>query len=179
MNKNNYSDPEWSRKTDSFWARVSKSRDGCWEWTGAKNKYGYGVICAHRDGAVLRKMAHRFSYELSVGAIPAGLLVCHKCDNRSCVRPSHLFIGSHFDNTADMMAKGRHVKGMTHLRKIGVDGKYPKGEAHKWSKLKAKQVVRIRALGQTIPAARIAKKFGVTTSLISLILRRKIWRCVP
>ena len=70
---------------DRFWARVVKG-DGCWLWSGATNDHGYGQL--HRDRRTV--YAHRFSYELAVGPIPAGLQIDHLCRNRSCVRPHHL-----------------------------------------------------------------------------------------
>ena len=88
-----------------FWARVQKS-DGCWEWTGARTRGGYGVMAipSFRKGPV---HAHRVSYRVSHGPIPAGMCVMHACDNRICVNPAHLRLGTHTDNMQDMVGKGR------------------------------------------------------------------------
>lgn len=91
-----------------FWAKVRKS-EGCWEWTAALHDSGYGIIgLGGRDAGVGR--AHRVSYELAFGPIPPGLFVCHRCDNRKCVRPDHLFLGTNQENVDDMVAKGRNAR---------------------------------------------------------------------
>lgn len=93
-----------SLATDRFWSKVDQSGD-CWEWTAAANRQGYGKFKARSYVLV---PAHRHSWELANGPIPAGMYVCHRCDNPRCVRPDHLFLGTHQDNVTDMMAKGRH-----------------------------------------------------------------------
>lgn len=82
---------------------IDESR-GCWEWTGYRNTLGYGRV--RIEGK--KELAHRVSYALFVGPITDSLLVCHHCDNPSCINPSHLFLGTNSDNFRDMSAKGRH-----------------------------------------------------------------------
>lgn len=76
--------------------------NGCWEWQYAVGTHGYGVLSRGR-------LAHRLAYELFIGPVPIGNIVCHTCDNRKCCNPEHLFLGTHSDNTQDMIRKGRHV----------------------------------------------------------------------
>lgn len=85
------------------------SKTGCWEWIGAKAGKGYGFI--KRPGERKQIYAHRLSWLIHFGAIPDGILVCHTCDNVSCVRPTHLFLGTAEDNLQDMKAKDRHLHG--------------------------------------------------------------------
>jgi len=82
--------------------------DDCWIWTGGRNNIGYGMV---RDGAKMRTV-HRVAAEMA-GKIPQpGQIVCHTCDNKLCFNPAHLWIGTHKENTQDMMSKGRHYTPM-------------------------------------------------------------------
>lgn len=86
-------------------ARSEPTSNGCTLFVGGLSPKGYGVL---RDGGKT-KLAHRVAYELHVGEIPAGLFVCHSCDNPRCIQPTHLFLGTNGDNVRDMMQKGRGV----------------------------------------------------------------------
>ena len=95
MDINNISSDEISR----FWSKVDiKEKDDCWIWTAGTVKGGYGLFGCQ---------AHRIAYTLSVGPIPEGLEVLHKCDNPPCCNPNHLFTGTQQDNIKDMDSKGR------------------------------------------------------------------------
>lgn len=86
-----------------FWKNVSKTKT-CWIWKGSLISQGYGAI--HVNGKTVK--AHRFSYELHKGPIPAGLLACHSCNNRACVNPNHIYAGTHQENSRDMVRSNRH-----------------------------------------------------------------------
>jgi hypothetical protein len=110
---------------DRFLEKVDRSGD-CWIWTSSiRGKSGYGAFKV--DGKVLN--AHRFSYELFVGPIPEGDLICHTCDNRRCVNPSHLFVGTYKDNHSDGVNKGRIINGWNteKLKKHPSRGAYLRG----------------------------------------------------
>lgn len=143
---------------ERFWAKVNVAGpDDCWEWTACKSRYG---IIRHFGKNM---SAHRVSWQINIGLIPEGMLVCHKCDNPICVNPNHLFVGTWADNHSDMHAKMRH--------------KY--GEDHHKSKLTESDVVSIRAAvenGST--KAALARRYGVSDAQIGHIVRRKHWRHV-
>lgn len=92
---------------ERFWSKVEKGPD-CWDWQASLMQRGYGQFTVR--GVPFR--AHRFSWTISNGHPPDGMMVCHSCDNRRCVRPSHLFLGSALDNHDDMAGKGRRVSAM-------------------------------------------------------------------
>lgn len=95
---------------DRFMQFVSpEPNSGCWLWLGYTNHRGYGRfgVGSITDGSSRMDMAHRISYQLHRGEIPAGFFVCHRCDTPSCVNPDHLFLGSRQDNATDMATKNR------------------------------------------------------------------------
>ena len=150
---------------ERFWSKVCKTNDdaGCWEWTASKTRLGYGQFkVGGRKGKMLK--AHRVSYDLYRGEI-GDLCVLHRCDNRACVRPDHLFLGTQLDNMSDREAKGR---GGQKLRR---------GEGNGRAKLTCEQVLAIRnrhAVGD-VSMTRMADEFGVSKTHISHILHRKTW----
>lgn len=146
---------------ERFWSYVQKS-EGCWTWTGADRGNGYGCLKVHRK--VLS--THCISFALHFGEIEPGLIVCHACDNRRCVRPDHLFAGTPAANFHDMAAKGR--------RNIAC------GEQTSASKLTAVQVEQIYLLRRDdrITVRELARMFGVGTRCIDRIVYGKGWRHV-
>ena len=149
--------------TDRFWAKVDiRSDNECWVWT-ASQRRGYGVLNIHG----IPRLAHRVSYALNVGSIPDELLVCHRCDNPSCVNPDHLFLGTVQDNADDCKMKGRESH-------AGLQG-----EAHGMAKLSAIEVLEIRRLSSSgWQRKQVASHFNVSRSTVNQIVRRKTWRSI-
>ena len=149
---------------ERFWARVERG-DGCWEWRGTRRRDGYGQLMV--NGKLIR--AHRLAYELSVGPIPPGLSVCHRCDNPPCVRPDHLWLGSRAENLADMTAKGRRRHFM---------GRPQAGSLNHNAKLTEDDIRVMRLMASQYTQRAIAERFGIGRANVSLIIRGKTWRHV-
>jgi hypothetical protein len=144
---------------DRFELYISlEPNSGCWLWTGHVGWGGYG----HFNWAKGKPIkAPRASWELFIGKIPDGMHVLHTCDNRCCVNPDHLFLGTNNDNVADKVAKGRQSK----------------GERSSLAKLNAALVNEIRNSSETDRA--IGQRLGIGKSTINLVRQRKAWRHIP
>ena len=132
----------------------------CWTWLAAKNAKGYGKFLFNGENS----LAHRVSCTLHNIKIPSGMCACHKCDNRACVNPEHIFIGTILDNTMDMVKKGRQRGG---------NGLY--GETNKQSKITEDDVKYIRNHPNT-PLPKLAEKFNVGKGNIWMIRHNKTWK---
>lgn len=144
---------------DDFWRYVEKGGE-CWLWTGWRGSFGYGQFARRDAGTLSVRLAHRVSYEMAYGTIPAGKNVRHLCDEPACVRPEHLTLGTQRQNMSDMVERGRQAK----------------GERHGAAKLSEEDVRAIRASPST--GAQLAKRYGVTEATISHIRVGKHWKHV-
>jgi hypothetical protein len=147
---------EW---IDSFWSLVSKT-DDCWNWQGRLDRDGYGNY-RHANGG---PRVHRISWTLSNGLIPPGLFVCHHCDNRRCVNPSHLFLGTSRDNTADRHQKRRDMHGEGHYKAV----------------LTERDVILMRVLYRTGcgTVRQLSQRFGVSFATAREAIRGISWKHV-
>lgn len=150
-----------ANKPEDIWKSVNKKGDdGCWEWVGYKNKDGYGRM------KVDYKMyhVHRIVYELTYGPIPDGLLICHRCNNRSCCNPNHLYLGTQKDNMEQCVFEGRLKTSF--------------GEKHGQSKLNEKDVKKIKELYNTKNYSQrcLGKLFNISHSEISRIINNQVWK---
>lgn len=136
-----------------LWDKVDVGGPGeCWLWTGAKNKDGYGSVGM---GNGKTELAHRAVWLELVGSIPAGKYVLHTCDNPSCVRPDHLWLGTQADNVADCARKGRRnqsrIRKLTPNQRLAIAMAYANGN---------------------ITQDKLASLYGVSQATISYIVRR-------
>jgi len=145
--------------SDRFWSKVDKNGpllidSRCWIWTAGKNSKGYGAIKV--DGRMV--YAHRLSYEMANGAVE--ICVLHRCDNRVCCNPEHLFVGTSADNCCDRHEKNRDARGVTN-GKAKLDPESVRG------------IRRLRRDGLTLVL--IAEQFNVCFSTVGLVCRGEIW----
>jgi hypothetical protein len=142
---------------ERFYSKFNVNEDnGCWEWIANKLPKGYGRFKENDTS----KVAHRVSYEMHIGHIKEGMIICHHCDNPPCVNPFHLFMGTHKDNVIDKKSKGRDII----------------GEKNGRSKLTEKDIPVIRRLlASKIRQVDIAKQFGLANRTISAINTGHTW----
>jgi hypothetical protein len=139
--------------------RRSADPDACWEWTGAENNKGYGIIVVRGR----RWSTHRYSWFIHKGPIPDGMQVCHTCDNPPCVNPDHLFLGTHAENLQDASRKGRMHPGSRH------------GMA-RLSEADVQWIRRLHLMGES--GTSIAGRFEVHPNTIYSVLKGQSWRHV-
>lgn len=147
------SDPRFSQK-------IHETDSGCWEYTGVTGEGGYGYV--RRRPRQLR--AHRYAWELVNGSVPDGMFVCHRCDNRKCCNPDHLFLGTHRDNMDDMIGKGR-------LRTHAQDGENNGNSRLDWETVQ--KIRELYAIGAS--QMQIGKMYGISNSSVHLIVHHKTW----
>lgn len=147
-------------KIDQFSKYVcTEPNTGCWLWVGALDYDGYGICSTHYINGKKFSKAHRASFVTHKGDFDSALLVCHSCDNPSCVNPYHLFLGNHLDNVQDCVKKNRRHKGAKH------------------SKLNPSQVLEIRHRykNELCTHEDLSKEYAVCRQTITSVLSRKNW----
>ncbi len=153
----------YANKPEDVWKRINKKSDEeCWNWIGVISKTGYG----HMRINYKHHLVHRIVYKEICGSIPEGMCVLHKCDNRSCCNPKHLYIGTYKDNSCDMINRGRKASQI--------------GEKNNASKLTNEEINQIKFLFSTGKyfQKELGKMFGVTQSNISCIVRDVTWKFI-
>ena len=153
-----HSTPQDLQRFDRLWIPVTES--GCWLWLGGCDNDGDGKAKVNRKHI----RAHRWSWMLHRGEIPAGLHVLHHCDVTCCVNPGHLFLGTNLENDQDKRQKGRE-----YVLEV------MKGEAHPHAVLTEAEVLEIRSLRGKVRQVDLAVRYGVHHSHISRVQRGKFW----
>lgn len=149
----------WEKRFERHYERLSDEE--CWTWRSSLSSAGYGRF--RLDGKA--RIASRIAYEIANGPIPAGMCVLHSCDNRACVNPSHLRVGSHQENMDDRNSKGRASGGSL------------RGDRHPKSKISREQAELIRKIAgeAAVSQKAIASMFGISQSVVSEIKNGKSW----
>lgn len=142
-----------------FWDKVRKTK-GCWDWTASKVGEGYGGFSLKHKSY----LAHRISWVIRYGTIPKGMCVLHRCDNKICVNPKHLWLGTKGDNNRDRDKKGR-----------GADRR---GENHPMVELTERKILEIRKLYkvENVVQEELAKRFNISRPHISSIINKRRWK---
>jgi endogenous inhibitor of DNA gyrase (YacG/DUF329 family) len=153
------SDQEKADHLNLYYEKNVIKKDGCWDWRTKVRQGEYPRMNHARSEP--RISINRYAWTVNFGEIPEGLYVCHKCDNKRCSNPEHLFLGTHSDNTKDLIDKGRQVRGSTH----GMS---------KLNENKVREIRRFLSLGVTM--ARLGKDYGVDLTTIDKIKRRITWK---
>lgn len=169
----------FERLKAKFFASVDQceSEEKCWNWTGPKHTNGYARLAVGKSGGpnFFVDSGHRFSWKLFQGEIPEGMQINHRCDNRRCVNPSHLFLGTQMDNMRDKIAKGRASCGEKHS--LATKIKTPRGSQNPTAKLVEADIPQILELAKAGKFQReIAAQFGVSKTAIGYILRGRNWK---
>lgn len=165
--------PVFLHAEERFWSHVNKTKE-CWLWTGSLTVHGYGQC--NWQGRT--QLAHRVAYLLAYKSIKRGHYVCHRCDVRACVRPEHLFPGTHKENLQDASQKGQMASGQR-------NGYHTKpasrvvGEGQGAAKLTTQSVLRIRELAGKLSQRALAKAFNVSINTIWAIQHHRTWTHLP
>ena len=153
-----------------FWSKVKRSDyENCWEWSGTRKASGYGQFGLDRKNYLTHRLAFMQYFDDDINALDPtspmkSMSVCHTCDNKICVNPAHLFIGTIIDNTLDRAKKDRSYK--------------PKGEKHPMVRLTEDDVktIRIKYSKEKIKQKKLADEYNVDQSMISNIVNKKYWK---
>lgn len=138
-------------------------KDGCWDWKGNFAKNGYAILHVYHNGKICTKSAHRVSFEIHKGSIPNGMNICHRCDNKRCTNPDHLWLGTTQNNIDDKVRKGRQNVG---------ENRYN-------SKFKDDDIREIRKMLKLgVSGANLARKYNVSRTVITYIKQGKTWKHV-
>jgi hypothetical protein len=167
---------------DRFWPKVRREHpDACHIWTGGTDGRGYGQISVQGRPA----KAHRIAWELTYGSIPPGLHIRHRCDNPPCCNPSHLLLGTHPQNMADMVERrrsalgernGSHTKPERHSSRLHPESR-PRGESHPRAKMTAvliRDLKARRAAGESFGA--LARDTGVSRATVTRAVKGVSWK---
>lgn len=150
--------------TQRFHKKIVISETGCWEWQKAKHE-GYGVFATCNNGKARNILAHRFAFWVYSGKIPDDSMVLHKCDNRSCCNPKHLFLGTHSDNMRDAMSKGRMV--------------IPRfiGETHPQATITFEIACQIHFLNSRgLRRGEIARELSTSGDIVGQVVKERTWK---